>query len=151
MEIGQVTCSSASQSFLAPGGAYPGIPSLTWFDTGSFQEWADIEAHGAVLRRYEPLVVRGLLQTEDYAGVVHKQSPDELANALALCTLHRALFDGITEDRRIRVSSLYVARNEAGIAVDALARTTPLISRPQQPKVDVIHISWHQDQVFKEP
>jgi len=34
---------------------------------GWFQEWADIEAQATVLRWYEPLVVPGLLQTEDYA------------------------------------------------------------------------------------
>jgi len=82
-----------------------------------------------------------------------QQGPDEITNALALCALHHALFDlgvlGITEDRRIRVSSLYVARNEAGMAVDALAGKPLLIPRPQQPNVDVIHISWHHDQVFK--
>src|SRR6266568_8322611 len=53
-----------------------------------------------------------------------QEGPDETANALALCALHHALFDlgvvGITEDRRICVSGLYVARNEAGRAVDAL-------------------------------
>ncbi len=46
-----------------------------------------------------------------------QEGPDETANALALCSLHHALFDlgavGITEDRRISVSGLYVARNEA--------------------------------------
>jgi putative restriction endonuclease len=82
-----------------------------------------------------------------------QQGPDELANALALCALHHALFDlgvlGITEDQRIRVSSLYVARNEAGLAVDALAGKPLLIPRLQQPKVDIIYISWHHDQVFK--
>ena len=82
-----------------------------------------------------------------------QQGPDELANALALCALHHTLFDlgvlGITEDRRIRVSSLYVARNETGIAVDALAGTPLIVPRPQQLKVDVIHISWHDNQVFK--
>jgi len=82
-----------------------------------------------------------------------QQGPDELANALALCALHHTLFDlgvlGITEDRRMRVSSLYVARNEAGLAVDALAGKPLLIPKPQQPVVDIIHISWHQDQVFK--
>jgi putative restriction endonuclease len=82
-----------------------------------------------------------------------QQGPDELPNALALCALHHTLFDlgvlGITEDRRIRVSSLYVARNEAGLAVDALAGKPLLIPRPQLPVVDIIHISWHQDQVFK--
>ena len=82
-----------------------------------------------------------------------QQGPDEIANALALCALHHTLFDlgvlGITEDRRIRVSSLYVARNEAGLAVDALAGKPLLIPRPHQPSVDIIHISWHRHQVFK--
>ena len=82
-----------------------------------------------------------------------QQGPDEMANALALCALHHALFDlgvlGITEDRRIRVSALYVARNEAGRAVDALAGKPLLIPRPRQPTVDVVHISWHHRQVFK--
>jgi putative restriction endonuclease len=85
----------------------------------------------------------------------HSQhGPDEVANALALCSLHHALFDigvlGITEDRRIRVSSLYVARTEAGKAVDALEGSPLLIPRPHQPTVDVIHISWHHRQVFKQ-
>ena len=78
-----------------------------------------------------------------------------MTNALALCALHHALFDlgvlGITEDRRIRVPSLYVARNEAGQAVDALVGKPLLIPRPRphQPTVDVVYISWHHRQVFK--
>ncbi len=83
-----------------------------------------------------------------------QEGPDEIANALALCALHPALdlgVLGITEDRRIRVSSLYVARNEAGMAVDALAGKPLLIPRPQQPNMDVIHISWHHDQASKAP
>ena len=82
-----------------------------------------------------------------------QQGPDEITNALALCALHHTLFNlgvlGITEDRLIRVSSLYVARNEAGLAVDALAGKPLLIPRPHQPTVDVIHISWHDNQVFE--
>jgi len=50
---------------------------------------------------------------------------------------------------QICVSSLYVARNEAGRAVDALAGKPLLIPRPHQPTVDVVHISWHHQQVFK--
>lgn len=84
----------------------------------------------------------------------HSQNgPDEITNALALCALHHALFDlgvlGITDDHRIRVSSLYVARSEAGRAVDALAGQPLLIPRLRQPTVDIIHISWHHRQVFK--
>jgi hypothetical protein len=56
---------------------------------------------------------------------------------------------GIPEDRRICVSGLYVARNEAGRAVDELAGMPLLIPRPRQPKVDVIYIAWHYRQVFK--
>jgi transcriptional regulator with XRE-family HTH domain len=43
---------------------------------GWFQEWADIEAQATVLRWYEPLVVPGLLQTEDYARVILSVRPD---------------------------------------------------------------------------
>jgi hypothetical protein len=79
--------------------------------------------------------------------------PRGTRGALALCALHHALFDlgvvGITEDRRISVSGLYVARNEAGRAVDELAGKPLLIPRPRQPKVDVIYIAWHSRQVFK--
>jgi putative restriction endonuclease len=82
-----------------------------------------------------------------------QQGPDEMANALALCALHHALFDlgvlGITEDRKICISSLYVARSEAGKAVDALAGRPLLTPRLRQPTVDVVHISWHHHQVFK--
>ena len=35
------------------------------------------------------------------------------------------------------------------MAVDAMAGKPLLVPRPQQPKVDVIHISWHDNQVFK--
>jgi transcriptional regulator with XRE-family HTH domain len=43
---------------------------------GWFQEWADIEAQATVLRSYEPLVVPGLLQTEDYARAILSARPD---------------------------------------------------------------------------
>ena len=43
---------------------------------GWFQEWADIEAQAAVLRWYEPLVVPGLLQTEEYARAILSARPD---------------------------------------------------------------------------
>ena len=82
-----------------------------------------------------------------------QRGPDEITNALALCALHHALFDlgvlGITEERWIRVSSLYIARNETGRAVDALAGKPLLIPRPHQPTVDVLYIAWHHQQVFK--
>ena len=84
----------------------------------------------------------------------HSQDgPDEVANALALCALHHALFDlgvlGLTEDHRIRVSQLYVARSQAGRSVDGLAGKPLLAPRPRVPSVDIVHISWHGVQVFK--
>ena len=43
---------------------------------GWFQEWADIEAQATVLRWYEPLVVPGLLQTEDDVRAILSARPD---------------------------------------------------------------------------
>ncbi|HBW18435.1 MAG: HNH endonuclease [Streptosporangiaceae bacterium] len=84
----------------------------------------------------------------------HSQAgPDVVANGLALCALHHALLDlgvlGITEDRRIRVSGLYVARSQAGQAVDSLAGQPLLAARPGQPAVDIVYVTWHSSQVFK--
>ncbi|MEU1628060.1 phosphorothioated DNA-binding restriction endonuclease [Streptomyces sp. NPDC020096] len=86
----------------------------------------------------------------------HSQNgPDEVRNALALCALHHALLDlgvlGLTLDMRIRVSGLYVARNDAGRAVDALAGQPVAAPRPGNPPVDPAFITWHDRQVFKHP
>ena len=43
---------------------------------GWLQEWADIEAQATVLRWYEPLVVPGLLQTEEYARAILSARPE---------------------------------------------------------------------------
>jgi putative restriction endonuclease len=84
----------------------------------------------------------------------HSQDgPDEVANALALCVLHHALLDlgvlGLTEDLRVRVSTLYVANSEAGRAVDDLAGRPLLTPRPGQPSVKAEYVTWHERQVFK--
>ncbi len=85
----------------------------------------------------------------------HSQDgPDVVANGLALCALHHALFDlgvlGLTAELHIRVSSLYVARSEAGRrAVDDLSGQPLLAPRPGQPVVEVDHVDWHHRQVFK--
>lgn len=42
---------------------------------GWFERWADIEAAAASLRSYEPLIVPGLLQTEDYARSILSLRP----------------------------------------------------------------------------
>ena len=84
----------------------------------------------------------------------HSQDgPAVVANGLALCALHHALFDlgalGLTPERRIRVSGLYVARSHSGQAVDRLAGQALIAPRPGQPVVELEHISWHGRQVFK--
>ncbi len=43
---------------------------------GWFQQWAGIEARATVLRWYEPLVVPGLLQTEEHARAILSARPD---------------------------------------------------------------------------
>ena len=45
-------------------------------EPGWFQQWAGIEAQATVLRWYEPLVVPGLLQTEEYARAILSARPD---------------------------------------------------------------------------
>jgi len=40
-----------------------------------FQPWADIEARATTLRSYEPLLIPGLLQTEDYARAILAACP----------------------------------------------------------------------------
>jgi putative restriction endonuclease len=76
-----------------------------------------------------------------------------VANGLALCALHHALFDlgvlGLTTERRIRVSGLYVARSDAGRAIDRLVGQALIPPRPAQPAVELGHISWHGRRVFK--
>jgi putative restriction endonuclease len=84
----------------------------------------------------------------------HSQDgPDELANAVALCALHHALFDcgvlGLTPDLRITVSPLYIATSEARRAIDALVGRSLLRPRPGQQSVNIIYIDWHTIQVFK--
>jgi predicted restriction endonuclease len=95
---------------------------------------------------------RSALKQHMCAGTA-RTDPDEVANGLALCALHHALLDlgvlGITADRRIQVSHLYVARSDAGRAVDALAGQPLLSSRPGRPSVDLIFVDWHTVQVFK--
>ncbi|MFJ3338638.1 phosphorothioated DNA-binding restriction endonuclease [Streptomyces sp. NPDC086766] len=84
----------------------------------------------------------------------HSQDgPDALTNALALCALHHTLFDlgvlGLTDDLRISVSRLYVARSHAGGTVDALHQHPLTAPRPGHPAPGREYVRWHHDQVFK--
>jgi putative restriction endonuclease len=82
-----------------------------------------------------------------------QQGPDELANALALSTLHHALLDlgvlGLSLDLRVLVSPLYVARTAAGQAVHILDGTALRPPQPGQPAPAAAHVNWHGRLVFK--
>ncbi len=84
----------------------------------------------------------------------HSQGgPDDLENALALCSLHHALFDfgvlGITEDRTVRVSPLYSAGSPAGQAVTALRDAPVALPDRRLSPISYDFLHWHDRQVFK--
>jgi transcriptional regulator with XRE-family HTH domain len=64
---------------------------------GWFERWADIEAQAATLRWYEPLVVPGLLQTEDYARAIMSLRPggaeDDLDTQVAARMARQSVLD----------------------------------------------------------
>jgi putative restriction endonuclease len=71
---------------------------------------------------------------------------------VCLCELHHALFNlgviGLTDDRTVTVSPLYIARTPAGRAIDDPAGVE--LPRPRgTPVVDVQYVRWHTVQVFK--
>ncbi|MFE2034371.1 phosphorothioated DNA-binding restriction endonuclease [Streptomyces scopuliridis] len=80
--------------------------------------------------------------------------PDELSNALCLCSLHHKLFDrgvlGLDAGRRITVSREFVGRSTA-----ARTHVLDLVGRgligPQNGSARVAseHIRWHTSQVFR--
>ncbi len=63
---------------------------------GWFQPWTHFEAQTATLRWYEPLLVPGLLQTEDYARAILAASPggkhDDLDDQVAARIARKAIF-----------------------------------------------------------
>jgi transcriptional regulator with XRE-family HTH domain len=66
---------------------------------GWFGRWADIEAEATVLRSYEPLLVPGLLQTEDYAGAILSVRPGgddhDLQEQVAARLERQTILDGV--------------------------------------------------------
>lgn len=84
------------------------------------------------------------------------EGPDDVDNALCLCSLHHKLLDrgvmGITTDGDIAVSRLFVGRGRVAeeLVVSLVGR--PLLD-PQRglPTPAVEHVSWHAEQVFRQP
>jgi len=82
--------------------------------------------------------------------------PDEIANGLALCSMHHLLFDrgviGVNDRRTVVVSRHFIGHDEASRMVVFELLSRPL--RPPQPGLPAVaptHISWHQEQVFRGP
>lgn len=111
-------------------------------------------AYACAMCGYDGALLRNPVGLEAAHVRWHSQDgPDELANALALCSLHHTLFDlgalGLTPDRRIRVSELYTARGEAGRAVHLLHDRPLAAPQPGRPGPEERHIGWHAREVFK--
>ena len=82
--------------------------------------------------------------------------PDELSNALALCSLHHKLLDrgaiGLTSDRTLAVSAHFIGRSSAAIeSVLSLVGRPLLAPQPGQPQPHPDQIGWHQREVFRGP
>jgi putative restriction endonuclease len=84
------------------------------------------------------------------------EGPDEVSNALCLCSLHHKLFDrgamGISPDFRVLVSMRFIGRSSTARAF-ILGYAGQQMAAPQsgQPTVELRHIEWHHEQVFRGP
>jgi len=82
--------------------------------------------------------------------------PDEVANGLALCTLHHRLFDrgvlGLAADGTVMVSQLFVGRETSArrLVLDLVGQPALLPQAPHPP-VAAQHREWHSMQVFRSP
>jgi putative restriction endonuclease len=82
--------------------------------------------------------------------------PDEVANGIALCSLHHKLFDrgaiGLTAGHSVAVSSHLLGRSPAADALVLSFVGKPLLA-PQagQPRPHATHVAWHSREVFRTP
>ncbi|MFD0901391.1 phosphorothioated DNA-binding restriction endonuclease [Actinomadura sediminis] len=80
--------------------------------------------------------------------------PDEVANGICLCVLHHKLFDkgvlGMTADRRITVSTMFVGRGEAA-RTQVIGLAGRPVGPPQRafPAVAAERVAWHGREVFR--
>lgn len=84
------------------------------------------------------------------------EGPDEVANGVALCSLHHKLFDrgaiGMNPSHEIVVSSHFIGRDQLSESLVLALVGRPLIG-PQagQPGPRRSHVAWHRSQVFRGP
>lgn len=82
--------------------------------------------------------------------------PDEIDNALCLCTLHHRLLDrgvlGLSPEHDIRVSKHFIARSpSARSLVLDLAGAPVAEPQPGEPTPEVDYLAWHDREVFRAP
>jgi putative restriction endonuclease len=82
--------------------------------------------------------------------------PDEVSNAVALCSLHHKLLDrgaiGFTIDLTVAVSSHFIGRSDTAedLVLSLVGRgLQPPQAGEARPHVD--HIGWHTREVFRPP
>lgn len=84
------------------------------------------------------------------------EGPDEVANGIALCSLHQKLLDrgaiGITADRKVAVSSHFLGHGAAAESLVFALIDQPLRHpQPGQPLPHGHDIGWHTKEVFRPP
>ncbi|MFH9860392.1 phosphorothioated DNA-binding restriction endonuclease [Streptomyces sp. NPDC017202] len=82
--------------------------------------------------------------------------PDDVDNALCLCSLHHKLFDkgvlGLDDHHRVLVSQRFVGHSPAAREqVTALAGRPLVGPQPGARRVAAEHLAWHTGQVFQGP
>ena len=81
--------------------------------------------------------------------------PDDVANALALCSLHHKAFDmgaiGFTDDHRITVSQAFNGSRRAHEVIGDLNGASLQPPQAGMPRPAEMHRRWHEVEVFKGP
>jgi transcriptional regulator with XRE-family HTH domain len=106
---------------------------------GWFRPWAELEAAATALRSYEPMLVPGLLQTEDYAravlrGAQHDATDDQIEQQVVA---RLARQDILARESPPRLSAvldegvLHRAISEPKVMHDQLMRVAEMSERPR--------------------
>jgi transcriptional regulator with XRE-family HTH domain len=101
---------------------------------GWFQRWADIEARASVLRSYEPMIVPGLLQTEDYARAILSLRPrgeDDLDARVARRLARQSVLERAQLWCVLDESVLHREIGDAKVMRDQLDRLAALAGHPR--------------------
>jgi transcriptional regulator with XRE-family HTH domain len=108
---------------------------------GWFQPWADIEAQAATLRSYEPLLVPGLLQTEDYARAILSAGPgadeDKLDEQVAARMDRQAILAGAEAPQMWCVLDEAVLHRAVGGAKAMRAQLEHLARAAERPRTTI--------------